>query len=69
MQSDHETALKNLIDSREYSSRITCFWELDQNGNISKINQHFSYTKFDKYLGIALNKFETKINNDLTALS
>lgn len=69
LQSDHETALKNLIDSREYSSRITCFWELDQNGNISKINQHFSYTKFDKYLGIALNKFETKINNDLTALS
>ncbi len=73
LQTDHETPLINLIkkfrDDVEYKHRINYFWQADENWNISKDNQHFSYTKFDKYLEVALNKYETSENNNLIALS
>ena len=58
LQSDHETSLFNLLNNPYYSSRLTCFWELDEDWKISKINQKFSPEKFDLYLEKALKKYE-----------
>ena len=67
LQSDHATALNNLINDPYYSARITYFWELDEEWKISKINQKFSPEKFDFYLEKALKKYEkmNDINSNL----
>ena len=67
LQSDHNTALKNLIEDPNYSTRITEFWELED-GKITQINQKFSYTKFDYYLKRAIDKYETMQDNNSMAL-
>ena len=65
LQSDHNTALASLIENPEYTTRITVFWEREENDWNPAYGQKLSNSSFKHYLKRAINKYERDIINSM----
>lgn len=64
LQCDHETWFRNLMESPEYSSRITEFAEIEEDWRSKFTGQTFSVDRFYHYLSRAISKYEVSQKNN-----
>ena len=63
VHTDHNTGLNNLIKDSNYTTRITIFWEREENNANPKYWQNLSLDSFKYYVKRALDKYERDLIN------